>query len=101
MTRPRSPTWLALALALPLLAGCADRPKVILRFAGEPQDALVTIDDRYVGLLGRLQRSGVRIEPGSYRISIEQVGYFPHDVIVDVAAEGGTVVKVKLTPIRD
>jgi hypothetical protein len=74
---------------------------VILRFAGEPDDALVTIDDRYVGLLGRLSKSGVRIERGSYRISVEQVGYFPHDVIVDIRPEGGNHVDVKLTPIPD
>ena len=86
---------------LALAGGCRPEP-VTIRFAGGPDDALVTINDRYVDQLGRIEKRGVRLEPGLYRVTVEQVGYFPADVLLEVPDEGlPEPVKVELTPIPD
>lgn len=84
------------------LAGCAEAPRVTVHFAGEPDDALVTVDDQYVGKLGRLKRGGVGLRPGTHRVTVEQVGYFPHDVLVEVEEAGPEPrVEVELQPVPD
>jgi hypothetical protein len=83
------------------LCACAPDP-VTIRFAGVPDDALVTIDDRYVDQLGRIAKRGIRLSPGTYRVTVEQVGYFPKDILLEVPEEGlAEPVKIELTPIPD
>jgi hypothetical protein len=75
----------------------------MVRFAGAPDDALVHINDRYVGKLGRLEQQGIVLEPGPYRITVEATGYFPHDQLVtvqDLEIEAPKVV-VELEEIPD
>ncbi|MEM6791931.1 MAG: hypothetical protein AAF928_17655 [Myxococcota bacterium] len=89
--------WLSAALV-----GCGSVPPKRLRFAGAPADALVTVEDRYIGKLERLEKKGVLLAPGEYRVTVEQTGYFPYDVIIVVPEEGKPeVVKVDLEPIPD
>ena len=91
--------WVALVLGL---SACGPPKKAWLRFSGGPDEALVTINDEYVGKLQSVVKRGVRQPPGQYRITVEQEGYFPHDVIVTVAEEGTPpIVKVELVPIPD
>jgi hypothetical protein len=87
-------------VALVLLCGCASEQLVTVRFAGEPDDALVTVDDRYIGRLGALARRGLRLPPGRHRITVEKAGFFPYDVIVEADGEGERVT-VSLTPVPD
>ena len=67
---------------------------------GNTPDALVTINDRYVGKVGELSRRGIALPPGEYRVTIEQPGYFPHDELVAVDEEP-VELKVELTPVPD
>lgn len=84
------------------VASCGAAPRVVLRFAGGPDDALVHIDDQYVGKLGRLEKHGIALPVGSHRVTVEQVGYFPHDVIVEVREEQPPPpLVVELEPVPD
>jgi hypothetical protein len=47
-----------------------------------PPDALVYIDDQYIGSLAAVVARGVRIVEGKHRVSIEKTGYFPYDALV-------------------
>ncbi len=82
-------------------SGCGGAT-TLLRFQGSPDDALVTINDRYIGKLGRLEKSGVLLEAGEYRVTIEQVGYFPQDQLVVIDGERPPPpVVVELTEVPD
>jgi len=82
--------------------GCGPPKTVVLRFDGMPDDALVTINDRYIGKLGRLKKKGVKLPAGDYRVTVEQVGYFPHDQLVRIEEERQPpAFKVELTPVPD
>ncbi len=83
------------------LGGCAPPKRGLLRFAGDQKDALVTIDDEYVGKLGRLQRRGIKLPVGEHRITIEKVGFFPFDQLIIMHAEQQQDMKVELTEIPD
>jgi len=92
---------LAILLSFGLLA-CGSAPAKLVRFQGEPDDALVTVEDQYIGKLGKLEKGGVKLKPGTYRVTVEQVGYFPFDVVVTVPEEGDVeAVEVELEPIPD
>lgn len=98
-TLPRTALVLVLLAAAP--AGCQAK-KMLLRFDGAPDDALVTINDRYIGKLGRLEKAGVLLEAGEYRVTIEQVGYFPQDQLVTIDGDREpTPIEVELTQIPD
>ncbi|MSP26320.1 MAG: hypothetical protein EXR75_14425, partial [Myxococcales bacterium] len=52
------------------LAACA-APKVgFLRLRGTPPDAIVTVDDVYIGKLARLASTGVRVPEGEHRVTV-------------------------------
>ena len=91
----------AVVVSALLTAGCGAPPQVLVRFSGEPTDALVTINDRYIGKLGRLARRGIKLPPGQYRVTVEQTGYFPHDQLVTVAEDSRITVAVELTEVPD
>jgi len=59
----------------------------MLHVAGSEADALVTINDRYVGKLVELSKRGIRLPAGTYRITIEQAGFFPYDEIITASGE--------------
>jgi hypothetical protein len=75
---------LAALTVFALTAGCL-RAAVTLTLTPEgetPNDAKVTIDEQFVGLLGFVAARGVRLPEGEHRITIEREGYFPYDRIV-------------------
>ncbi len=95
------PRVTACAWALLLAAGCA-APKVgVLKLNGAPSDALVTVDDRYAGKLGRLGKFGVKVHAGEHRVTVEADGFFPHDEIVKVPADQTVKLDVQLEPVPD
>jgi len=53
-----------------------------LHLTGSPAHASVTIDDLPVGSVAEVSRRGVALPPGSHRVTIEALGYFPHDTVV-------------------
>jgi hypothetical protein len=86
------------------IASCAatQLPTTSLRLRGARHDALVTIDEQYVGKFAMVARRGVALPPGRHRVSVERPGYFPHDVIVDVSpGQAPIVVQVNLEPIPE
>ena len=82
-------------------AACGAPQQVVVHLGGTPADALVTIDDRYVGKLGRLSHSGVALPAGTHRLTVEQVGFFPHDQLLEVHPGAQPHVQVKLVAIPD
>lgn len=89
-----------LALLAVVGCGCASQQRVRLSLHGAVADALVTIDDRYVGKLSDVTRRSVGLLPGRHRITVEQVGYFPFDLLVE-AVEAPLDVAVELERIPD
>lgn len=52
------------------------------RHEDTPKDALVYVDEQYIGTLGYVAARGVRLPEGEHRITVEKTGFFPHDVVV-------------------
>lgn len=75
---------LAAPAAAVTLLGCPSQQTVVVKLQGAEADALVTINDRYVGKLAVLQHRGIKLPAGTYRVSVEKVGYFPWDQLVEV-----------------
>lgn len=75
-------------------------PLSLQRSDKSPRDAVVTIDEEYIGPLGYVSARGVKLPAGKHRITIEKPGYFPWDRLV----EAGTApihFDVELEPIPD
>ena len=75
-------------------------PLSLKRGDKSPRDAVVTIDEEYIGPLGYVSARGVKLPAGKHRITIEKPGYFPWDRLV----EAGTApihFDVELEPIPD
>jgi hypothetical protein len=92
---------LAGAIALAACSGCGSTSIVVVRFSGTPGEALVTVDDEYAGTLESLSRHGLRLPAGQHRVTIEEVGYFPHDRLIVATPERRLEIKVKLQKIPD
>jgi len=73
----------------------------VLRVGGMPDDALVTVDDQYIGKLSRLKRFGIKVPAGEHRLTVEANGHFPHDQLVTVPGNGATKVDVALESIPE
>jgi hypothetical protein len=97
---------LALALLLSLVAGCGQnvgRAAVTLslqRGARTPRDAMVIIDEQYIGPLAYVAARGVRLPVGQHRITVQREGYFPWDRLV-VSDRQPITLEVELVPIPD
>jgi hypothetical protein len=89
-------------MGLLALTACGKPAQVLVRMQGAPDDALVTVDDRYIGKLGRIEKAGMKLPPGVHRLTIEANGYFPHDQILELM-EGAppSDVVVELQPVPD
>jgi hypothetical protein len=75
-------------------------PLSLERSAKSPRDAVVTIDEEYIGPLGYVAARGVKLPAGKHRITIEKPGYFPWDRLVDAGTEP-IHFDVELEPIPD
>ena len=96
----------AVALASPLATGCmanVGRAAVSMKMKrGEstPRDAMVIIDEEYIGPLYYVAAHGVRLPVGEHRITVKKDGYFPWDELV-VADRKPIQLEVELVPIPD
>ncbi len=90
-----------LAALLLFVAGCAAAPPVTtsLRVKGAPNDASVTIDDRYLGAFAYVAAKGVALPPGKHRITVEKTGFFPWDRLVE-AHEGDPPVRLDVVLVK-
>lgn len=97
------PSLVLLAVtAASLTCACAPAapPTVSLRMRGAVGDASVTIDDEYIGALAFVAKRGVALPPGKHRITVERIGYFPWDRLVE-AREAPIQLDVALVKIPD
>ncbi len=84
------------------LSGCAGAQTVSLRLQGNVPDAIVTIDDQHLGSMKYVGLRGVALPPGTHRVTVEKVGFFPFDKLVDAKeGEGPIVLDVKLEAVPD
>ena len=97
---------LCLSLVPAALGGCAQnvgRAAVTLTLQGSPQtpyDAMVIIDEEYIGPLAYVAARGVRLPVGEHRITVQKDGFFPWDELV-VADRQPIKLHVELVPIPD
>jgi hypothetical protein len=97
----RSWKYAALAALLPLAAACAPVLQTVsLKVSGNVADASVTIDDQYIGSFAYVQRRGVAMPPGKHRVTVEKVGYFPWDKLIE-STDQPVVLDVQLVPVPD
>jgi hypothetical protein len=75
-------------------------PTVSLRVQGNVGDAQVTIDDQPIGALAYVAAHGVALPPGKHRVTVEKVGYFPWDAVLE-ADDEPIHLDIKLVPIPD
>lgn len=73
-------------------------PPAELRVVAEPESASVQVDERFVGTARVLDKRPAKVSPGRKHVTIEAVGYFPHDLEVDLPT-GVTTLKIKLRPV--
>jgi len=89
-----------------LALGCATMglrsavPMKVERPEGTPKDALVYVDEQYVGTLELVAKNGMRIPEGEHRLSVEKNGYYPFDTII-VSDRDPIVVRVELLKLPD
>ena len=89
-------------LALFCAVGCGAPNTVSLKLSGNMPDAIVTVDDQHLGSLAYVSRRGVALPPGQHRITVEKVGYFPFDRLVEAKeGEASVDVKVVLEPVPE
>jgi hypothetical protein len=94
---------LLLVLSLTSCEPGVGRPAVSLSLAREaksPRDAAVLIDEEYIGPLGYVAARGVRLPIGKHRITVEKLGYFPWDRLVE-ADRDAIHLDIQLEPIPD
>ncbi|HQK19620.1 MAG TPA: PEGA domain-containing protein [Polyangiaceae bacterium] len=79
------------------LPNCVPAPArtVSMRMHGADSDAIVHIDDQYLGTFSIVEARGVALPPGQHRISVEKPGYFPWDRLVDVK-EGDPLLRLEV-----
>jgi len=102
-----APRGLLAALAvLSLCAGCATmglKSAVSMKVEREPsapKDALVYIDEQYIGTLGFVAQRGVRVPEGQHRVSVEKAGYHPYDTLI-VSDRQPIALKVSMLKLPD
>ncbi|MFM2417199.1 MAG: hypothetical protein RL385_1922 [Pseudomonadota bacterium] len=100
MPRAVFATLFVMLAALPACAGTQRGPvyDAQLRVEAEPPSAVVVVNERFVGAAKVLAKRPVALTQGHKRISIEAVGYFPHDMELDLPA-GLTSISAKLRPV--
>jgi len=93
--------WILLSAAALALGGCgAAAPRTTsLRVLGNPGDASVTVDERYLGALAYVARRGVALPPGKHRITVEKAGFFPWDRLVE-AHEGDPPIQLDVALVK-
>jgi hypothetical protein len=74
----------------------ADRTARV-RFDVEPEDAAISVDERYVGHVNRFNgRNGMRLSAVTYRFTIALPGYHSFDTEITVRAEQDYEIKTEL-----
>jgi hypothetical protein len=110
MTRPgdRTAAFAAIALAAALgLASCGGaqrkpaEPRGTLRFAVEPADALVEVDETRLGPASMLAKQGLLLKVGPHRVVVSRDDYFTEYRLVEIREGAVAAVELKLTPVPE
>lgn len=92
----------ALALVSIVTAGCSVElnrtPPVRLRIIAVPETASVYLNEEFLGSARVLAVRPEELPRGHYRLTITAPGYFPHDMMIELAP-GTTTVRIKLRAI--
>lgn len=99
----RHTIMLACALAIGV-NGCTPPPPrtVSMRVKGGSPNAVVHIDDMYIGNFAMVQQRGVALPPGKHRITVELSGHFPWDKLVEVQeGDPPVILDIELKRIPD
>jgi hypothetical protein len=100
-------TFSQVALLVLLLAACGETqtaksdPRGVLRFSGQPKDALVEIDEVHLGPIHMFEKKGLLLRPGIHRIIVRAEGYFPEYRRVEIIDGKLIVLKITLRPVPD
>ncbi|MFO0697156.1 MAG: PEGA domain-containing protein [Polyangiales bacterium] len=78
--------------------GRPDQAPAMLRVRAVPEEARVSIDDRYAATARTLAVEPRALRPGHHQITLEAPGYFPHDLELDLPS-GETAIDVRLRPL--
>jgi hypothetical protein len=98
---------LVLALAISAAAcGAGQRPadagpRGTLRIDGEPETAIVEVDEKRLGPVGMFAEKGLLLKPGQHRVIVRAEGYFPAYELVEITEDEVTVLEVTLRPVPE
>lgn len=92
----------ALLVASVMAAGCSVElnrtPPARLRVIAVPSSASVYLNEEFLGSARVLAVRPEELPRGKYRLTVTASGYFPHDLMIQLAP-GTTTVRIKLRPI--
>jgi hypothetical protein len=95
-----------LALALPLLVGCAhskgsrEAPTSLLEITSDTPDADVWVDGQYIGQISAVS-GRLRLAVGVHRVEVRKPGFFPVQRTVRVPKQAGGAVVVDAEMLTD
>ncbi len=70
-----------------------------IRFKGDPKDALLIVNETYLGPIRMFETSGVLLRPGKHRVEVSKDGWFTEYILVDVEPDKVLEVEIKLREI--
>ena len=72
-----------------------------LRFAGEPGDAIIEVDERSLGPLEMFTEKGLLLRPGQHQVIVKKSGFFTDYHLVQITEDEVTLLEIKLREIPD
>ncbi|HUT76491.1 MAG TPA: hypothetical protein VM285_02330, partial [Polyangia bacterium] len=91
-------------LAVGLAWGCGGArvaepgPRGTVRFACEPADAVLEVDETRLGPADMFAERGLLLQPGTHRVVLRSAGRFPEFRLIEVADGELLVVEISLRP---
>ncbi len=76
-------------------------PRGTMRFACEPADAVLEVDETRLGPVGMFAERGLLLSPGTHRVVLRAEGRFPEFRLVEIADGELLVVEIALRPVPD
>jgi hypothetical protein len=92
-------------LSAAMFVGCGGaqtpptQPLGTVRFKGEPKDAELSVNEKYLGPIHMFEEKGVLLKPGPQRIVVSKNGFFTEYRIVEVKENTLTTVEINLREI--
>lgn len=74
-------------------------PRGTVRFAGDPTNAIVTVDEDRIGPIHMYNQRGVLLRPGTHRIVVSAEGFFPEYRLIELKKDQVLELAFKLRAI--